>query len=57
MSKVNNTFEYKMTAAMADNYLRMRKGAQKNISMQEYLCNIVNEEFGIKGICTKVLTF
>ena len=50
-------FEYKMTKEMADAYLKGRKGTDKNKHPQEYLCNVVNSEFGIKGTCTRVLFF
>lgn len=55
--KNNNTFEYKMTPEMVQTYLKMRKGKDKTADIQEYLCKIVNEEYGIKGVCAKVLTF
>lgn len=47
--------EYKMTKDMADAYLKGRRGEAKNKHPQEYLCDVVNKEFGIKGNCTKVL--
>ena len=50
-------FEYKMTKEMANAYLNARKGEEKKKHPQEYLCQIVNNEFGIKGICTRVLFF
>lgn len=50
-------FEYKMTKEMADSILKSRKGADKNKHPQEALCQYVNEEFGIKGNCTRVLFF
>lgn len=48
------TFEYKMSEEMAKNYLKENKG-KKNV--QEYLCNIVNTQFGIKGTCVRILFF
>lgn len=50
-------FEYKMTKEMADAYLKSRKGTDKNKHPQDYLCQVVNNEFGIKGNCTRVLFF
>lgn len=47
--------EYKMPEAMAQMYLKQHKG--KVSSPNEYLCKIVNEEFGIKGNCVRVITF
>lgn len=53
----NGFFEYKMSVEMMQNYLKMRKGKDKSADPQEYLCKIINEEFGVKGKCIKVLTF
>lgn len=50
-------FEYKMTKEMANAYLKDRKGTDKNKHPQDYLCQVVNNEFGIKGNCTRVLFF
>ena len=50
-------FEYKMTKEMANAYLNARKGEEKKKHPQEYLCQIVNDNFGIKGTCTRVLFF
>ena len=50
-------FEYKMTKEMVNAYLNSRKGDDKKKRPQEYLCQIVNNEFGIKGTCTRVLFF
>ena len=49
--------EYKMTKEMADAFLKARKGDDKKKHPQEYLCNIINTDFGIKGNCVKVLFF
>ena len=50
-------FEYKMPLLMAKNYLRQAKMKDSPNSKrgQEYLCRVVNEEFGIKGTCTRVI--
>lgn len=50
-------FEYKMSKEMANAYLKGRKSTDKNKHPQDYLCQIVNNEFGIKGNCTRVLFF
>lgn len=47
--------EYKMSKEMANFYLKNRKGEDKKKRPQEYLCKVVDEEFGIKGNCTKVI--
>ena len=49
-------FEYKMSKDMADFYLKTRKGTDKSKHPQEYLCELVNSEVGIKGNCSRVLT-
>lgn len=53
MNKGN--IEYKMSKEMANSYLKIRKGEDKKKHPQEHLCKIVNEEFGIKRVCTKVI--
>lgn len=56
VSKVNyGGFEYKMSKEMANEYLKNRKGSDKNKHPQEFLCNLVNTAFGIKGSCTRVV--
>lgn len=47
--------EYKMPEAMAKEFLKNRKGEDAKMNPQAYLCNIVNEQFGLKGYCTKVI--
>lgn len=48
--------EYEMSKEMAKQILATRKGADQNMSSQKFLCQVVNEEFGLKGNCTRVLT-
>ena len=48
--------EYEMSKEMAKQILATRKGADQNVHPQEFLCRIVNEQFGLKGNCTRVLT-
>lgn len=48
--------EYEMTKEMAKQLLATRKGAEQNMPPQKFLCQVVNEEFGVKGNCTRVLT-
>lgn len=50
----NNTYEYKMTETLAKNLLNTRKGEEKKMRPQDYLCKFVNEQFGIKGTCIRV---
>ena len=55
--KFYGNIEYKMTQEMADAYLKARKGEAKKQHPQEYLCEVINTEFGVKGNCVKVLFF
>ena len=55
VESVNGDFEYKMSKEMADMYLKSRKGEDKNKHPQEYLRHIVDTQFGIKGICSRVI--
>lgn len=48
--------EYEMSKEMAKQILTTRKGAEQNMPPQKFLCQVVNEEFGLKGNCTRVLT-
>lgn len=56
MNKIGN-IEYKMPEVMAKTYLHNRKGEDKKKHPQEYLCEVVNNEFGILGTCTRVITY
>ena len=40
-------FEYKMSKLMADELLKARKGNEKKMNPQEYLCKYVNEQLGL----------
>ena len=59
MNKGYGSIEYKMPEELAKELLKKRKGKESVNKMKpnEYLCYVVNEEFGIKGNCVKVLTF
>ena len=46
--------EYEMNSQLAKSILDTRKGTERNMPPQQFLCQIVNEEFGIKGNCIKV---
>ena len=59
MNKGYRSIEYKMPEELAKELLKKRKGKEgvNKMKPNEYLCYVVNEEFGIKGNCIKVLTF
>lgn len=46
--------EYIMPATVAEYYLKIRKGEEKNLPKETYLIKVVNEEFGLMYECTKV---
>ena len=49
--------EYKMPEAMAKAYLNGRTAEEKKKRPNDFLCKIVNEEFGLKGYCTRVIRY
>ena len=54
---MNGTIEYKMPKEMAAMYLKNAKGEFAKKHPKEYLIQVVNEEFGVKGTCVNVITF
>lgn len=49
--------EYEMPKEMVKQILATRKGDERNMQVQDFLCKVVNEEFGILGNCVKVTSF
>ena len=49
--------EYKMPEAMAKAYLNERTAEEKKMRPNDFLCKIVNDEFGLKGYCTRVIRY
>ena len=49
--------EYKMPESMAKDYLKARAGDEKKMNANEYLCKIVDEEFGLLGKCVRVIKY
>ena len=49
--------EYKMPERMAQEYLKSRKGDDAKMRPNDYLCKVVNENFGLKGHCVKVIRY
>lgn len=47
--------KYKMPVAMAEELLKDKD--KRKINVQEYLCQIVNEQFGLKGECVEIILF
>ena len=56
VSKGYGPVEYRMSAVLAKDLLKSRKGADLKLRPQEYLCKYVNEECGLKGQCVVVTT-
>lgn len=57
--KMIGSVEYKMPYELAEQLLKKRKGIAgvSKMTPNEYLCYVVNEEYGIRGTCVKVITF
>ena len=49
--------EYKMPKELAASILSTRKGTDKTMDPQAFLCKVVNEEFGLMGECTRVTLY
>lgn len=47
--------EYKMPKEMAQALLKIRKGEELKMNKNEYLCKIINTNFGLKGYCVNVI--
>ena len=48
--------EYRMSRSYADTLLKSRKGEDRNLSEQEFLCKYINSECDVKGNCVLVTT-
>ena len=51
------TVEYRMPVGVAKTLLVARKGEEKKMSPNDYLCKVVNECYGIKGHVVNVIQF
>lgn len=47
--------EYQMGREMADDILALRKGKEKGIDPQKWLCDYINEQEHLIGYCVKVV--
>lgn len=47
--------EYKMSRECAEGILKDRKGPEAKMHPQAYLCQYVNEQYGLLGNCVKVI--
>ena len=48
-------FEYQMDRAMFNDLISNRKGENKKKNPHKYVIDVINEQFGILGVCTKVI--
>lgn len=49
--------EYKMPEEVVKQYLKMRNAEEKKMTPNEYLCKIVNEQYGLLGKCVRVIRY
>lgn len=49
-------YTYQMSVACAKLILKNRKGDELKKANQEYLCQYVNEQYGLLGTCIEVTT-
>ena len=49
--------EYKMPEAVVKEYLKMRTAEEKKMKINDYLCKIVDEQYGLLGKCVKVIKY
>lgn len=47
--------EYQMGHAMAEDILDLRRGKEKGIDPQKWLCDYINDQMGLIGYCIKVV--
>lgn len=48
-------FEYIMSTEMAKGILKDRQDDDKRVPNQKFLCDYVNRECGLMGVCVKVI--
>lgn len=53
---MEHCIEYNMSKTMAMELLKLRKGEEKKMEPQAYLCKVLTEQFGLKYPVTKVNT-
>jgi len=54
-SNEKNIIEYKMSYTLAKDLLSNRVGEDIKMNPKDYLIKVVNENFGLKGICVSVI--
>lgn len=54
MSKVNDGLEYRMSKKLFDAILGKRSEGEKKKNARDFVVDVVNREFGLKGTVTRV---
>ena len=49
--------EYKMPEQMARELLKTRRDEELKMRPNDFLCKVVNENFGLKGLCVNVIRY
>ena len=49
--------EFKMPEKMMQDLLKTRRGDELKMQPKDFLCKVVNEDFGLKGYCVNVISF
>lgn len=49
--------EYKMPEKMAKEFLKNRTEEEKKMHLNDFLCKVVNEQFGLLYNCVKVIRY
>lgn len=53
----SGNIEYKMSDKMARELLKNRNGDEAKMRPNDFLCKVVNENFGLKGHCVNVIRY
>lgn len=56
MKNNKRLIQYKMTQQMANILLKARRGDERKVENQKYLCDYVNRTCSLNGTCVEVLT-
>lgn len=54
MSKINDGLEYRMSKKLFDAILGKRTEGEKRKNAKDYVVDVINREFGLKGTVTSV---
>lgn len=54
MNMKSGYVEYTMSKTMAQELLKSRKAEEKKMKPNDYLCKVINEQFGLMGTCSVI---